>query len=127
MENTNGKRRSFSKLSTVIDLPDLLDIQLKSFNEFLQLDVEPSKRDNKGMQAVFKGIFPIYDSRENFCLDFVEYYIEKPKYDMDECQERGVTYSVPLKSKLRLSVKDEESGTSVKPPNRLSIWAIFPS
>ncbi len=111
MENTNGKRRSFSKLSTVIDLPDLLDIQLKSFNEFLQLDVEPSKRDNKGMQAVFKGIFPIYDSRENFCLDFVEYYIEKPKYDMDECQERGVTYSVPLKSKLRLSVKDEESGT----------------
>jgi len=111
MENTNGKRRSFSKLSTVIDLPDLLDIQLKSFNEFLQLDVEPSKRDNKGMQAVFKGIFPIYDSRENFCLDFVEYYIEKPKYDMDECQERGVTYSVPLKAKLRLSVKDEESGT----------------
>ncbi|MDZ7266101.1 MAG: DNA-directed RNA polymerase subunit beta [candidate division KSB1 bacterium] len=111
MEHTNEKRRSFSKLSTVIDLPDLLDIQLKSFNEFLQLDVEPSKRDNKGLQAVFKGIFPIYDSRENFCLDFVEYYIEKPKYDMDECQERGVTYSVPLKAKLRLSVKDEESGT----------------
>ncbi len=111
MENTNGKRYSFSKLSTVIDLPDLLDIQLKSFNEFMQLDVEPSKRDNQGMQAVFKSIFPIYDSRENFCLDFVEFYIEKPKYDMDECQERGVTYSVPLKAKLRLSVKDEESGT----------------
>ncbi|MCL4705124.1 DNA-directed RNA polymerase subunit beta [bacterium] len=110
MENTNGKRYSFSKLSTVIDLPDLLDIQLKSFNEFMQLDVEPSKRDNQGMQAVFKSIFPIYDSRENFCLDFVEFYIEKPKYDMDECQERGVTYSVPLKAKLRLSVKDEESG-----------------
>lgn len=110
MENTNGKRYSFSKLSTVIDLPDLLDIQLKSFNEFMQLDVEPSKRDNEGMQSVFKSIFPIYDSRENFCLDFVEYYIEKPKYDMDECQERGVTYSVPLKAKLRLSVKDEESG-----------------
>ncbi len=110
MENLNGKRISFSTLNSVIDLPDLLDIQLKSFNEFLQIDVEPGKRANKGMHAVFKGIFPIYDSRENFCLDFVEFYIEKPKYDMDECQERGVTYSVPLKAKLRLSVKDEETG-----------------
>lgn len=110
MENLNGKRISFSTLNSVIDLPDLLDIQLKSFNEFLQLDVEPGKRASKGMHGVFKGIFPIYDSRENFCLDFVEFYIEKPKYDMDECQERGVTYSVPLKAKLRLSVKDEETG-----------------
>jgi len=110
MENLNGKRISFSTLNSVIDLPDLLDIQLKSFNEFLQIDVEPGKRANKGMHAVFKGIFPIYDSRENFCLDFVEFYIEKPKYDMDECQERGVTYSVPLKAKLRLSVKDEDTG-----------------
>jgi len=110
MENLNGKRISFSTLNSVIDLPDLLDIQLKSFNEFLQLDVEPAKRSNKGMHAVFKSIFPIYDSRENFCLDYVEFYIEKPKYDMDECQERGVTYSVPLKAKLRLSVKDEDTG-----------------
>ncbi|MGH7497064.1 MAG: DNA-directed RNA polymerase subunit beta [bacterium] len=110
MENVNGKRYSFSKLSSVIDLPDLLDIQLRSFNEFLQIDVEPARRVSKGMQAVFKSVFPIYDSRENFCLDFVEYYLEKPKYDMDECQERGVTYSVPLKAKLRLSVKDEDSG-----------------
>ncbi len=110
MANLNSKRYTFSKLSSVIDLPDLLDIQLRSFNEFLQIDVEPSKRVNKGMQTVFKSVFPIYDSRENFCLDFVEYYLEKSKYDMDECQERGVSYSVPLKAKLRLSVKDEDSG-----------------
>jgi DNA-directed RNA polymerase subunit beta len=107
----NLERRSFSKLSAVIDLPDLLDIQLKSFNDFMQVDVDPPKRANKGMHAVFTSIFPIYDSRENFCLEFVEYYIEKPKYDVDECQERGVTYSVPLKAKLRLSVKDEATGT----------------
>jgi len=107
----NLQRRSFSKLSTVIDLPDLLDIQLKSFDEFMQTDVDSAKRANKGMQAVFASIFPIYDSRENFCLEFVEYYIEKTKYDVDECQERGVTYSVPLKAKLRLSVKDEATGT----------------
>ncbi len=107
----NLEHRSFSRLNAVIDLPDLLDIQLKSFNEFMQAEVDAAKRANKGMQAVFASIFPIYDSRENFCLEFVEYYLEKPKYDVDECQERGVTYSVPLKAKLRLSVKDEESGS----------------
>jgi DNA-directed RNA polymerase subunit beta len=106
MENQNG-RKSFSKLHTVIDLPDLLDIQLNSFNEFLQPDVPPDQRKNKGLQAVFNSVFPILDSRENFILEFVEYYVEKPKYDVEECQERGVTYAVPLKAKLRLSVKDE--------------------
>jgi DNA-directed RNA polymerase subunit beta len=98
-------------LNAIIDLPDLLDIQLKSFYDFMQAEIDPAKRANKGMHGVFGSIFPIYDSRENFCLEFVEYYIEKPKYDVDECQERGVTYSVPLKAKLRLSVKDDESGT----------------
>ncbi len=107
----NLERRSFSKLNAIIDLPDLLDIQLKSFYDFMQAESDPAKRANKGMHGVFSSIFPIYDSRENFCLEFVEYYIEKPKYDVDECQERGVTYSVPLKAKLRLSVKDDESGT----------------
>lgn len=102
----NG-RESFATLKQVIDLPDLLDIQLQSFRAFLQDDIPPDKRKEQGLQAVFKNIFPIIDSRENFCLEFVEYYVEKPKYDLTECQERGVTYSVPLKAKLRLSVKDE--------------------
>ena len=109
MDRSRNQRQSFSRLKTVIDLPDLLDIQLRSFNEFLQTDTPPGKRANKGLQMVFTSVFPIRDSRENFELEFVEYSIEKPKYDLDECQERGVTYSVPLKAKLRLSVKDESS------------------
>ncbi|MFQ5754293.1 MAG: DNA-directed RNA polymerase subunit beta, partial [bacterium] len=102
----NSVRKSFSKLTQVIEFPDLLDIQLQSFKEFLQDNVEPEKRKNQGLQAVFNNIFPIIDSRENFCLEFVEYYIEKPKYDVAECQERGVTFSVPIKAKLKLSMKD---------------------
>ncbi|HEX9654147.1 MAG TPA: DNA-directed RNA polymerase subunit beta, partial [bacterium] len=105
-KNSNG-RVSFSRLTQVIDLPDLLDIQLKSYNDFLQDDIRPDKRANQGLHNVFSTIFPIVDSRENFCLEFVEYYIEKPKYDVNECQERGVTYSVPLKAKLKLSIKDD--------------------
>ncbi|MFQ5639270.1 MAG: DNA-directed RNA polymerase subunit beta [bacterium] len=103
----HSQRQSFSRLTQVVDFPDLLDIQLKSFKGFLQDDIAPEKRMNQGLQSVFQNIFPILDSRENFCLEFVEYYIEKPKYDVYECQERGVTYSVPLKAKLKLSVKDE--------------------
>lgn len=104
----NG-RKSFSTLTQVIELPDLLDVQLKSYRDFLQDDVRAGEREDRGLHSVFTNIFPIIDSRENFCLEFVEYYVEKPKYDMVECQERGVTYSVPLKAKLKLSVKDEYS------------------
>ena len=109
-------RRSFAKLSQVIDLPDLLDIQLRSFRDFLQDDVRPDQRGDHGLHAVFKSVFPIVDSRENFCLEYVEYYVEKPKYDLKECQERGVSYSVPLKAKLNLSVKDEHSVGVVRLP-----------
>ncbi len=107
MQNNSNGRVSFSRLTQVIELPDLLDIQLKSFRDFLQDDIRPEKRLNQGLHSVFATIFPIVDSRENFCLEFVEYYIEKPKYDVIECQERGVTYSVPLKAKLKLSVKED--------------------
>ncbi len=102
-------RKTFSKIVKIADLPDLLNIQLESFEDFLQANVTPDKRVNKGLQAVFTSIFPIVDSRENFILEFVSYYLEKPKYDLKECQERGGTYSVPLKAKLRLSVRDPES------------------
>lgn len=108
MQN-NKNRKSFSQLTQVIDLPDLLDIQLRSFKEFIQDNIPPDKRENKGLQAVFNNIFPIVDSRENFILEFIEYYIEKPRYEVAECQERGVTYAVPIKAKLRLSIKDEYS------------------
>jgi len=110
MSITNTKRKSFSQITSVAELPDLLNIQLESFEQFLQPNDDPEKRENSGLQAVFNSIFPIVDSRENFILEFVSYYIEKPKYSVKECQERGGTYSVPLKAKLRLSVKDPDSG-----------------
>jgi len=103
------KRKSFSKISSAADIPDLLNIQLKSYRDFLQHDVPPSKRKAQGLQAVFLSLFPITDSRENYLLEFVEYYVDRPKYSIKECRERGVTYAVPLKAKLRLSVKDTYS------------------
>jgi DNA-directed RNA polymerase subunit beta len=107
----NGERDgrySFAKIPTVVEYPDLLNVQLESFEHFLQERIPPHKRKNKGLQQVFLMNFPITDSRENFLLEFVEYYVEKPKYSMRECQERGLTFAVPLKAKLRLSSKAED-------------------
>ena len=102
-------RETFSTIKKVAELPDLLNIQLESFREFVQPDVDPDERENTGLQAVFTSIFPILDSRENFVLEFVSYYVEKPKYSVKECQEKGGTYAAPLKAKLRLSTRDPES------------------
>ncbi len=105
---TNG-RISFARTPSVIELPDLLNVQIDSFNKFLQADVAPHRRKKIGLQQVFEMNFPITDARNNFLLEFVEYYVEKPKYSVVECQERGLTYAVPLKAKLRLSSKKEGS------------------
>ncbi|MBN1155587.1 DNA-directed RNA polymerase subunit beta [candidate division KSB1 bacterium] len=103
------KRKSFSKIKDAAELPDLLDIQLKSFEDFLQMNVSPDKRKNEGLEAVFHSIFPIEDSKENFILEYVSYFLDKPKHDIKECQDRGVTFAVPLKAKLRLSMRDPDS------------------
>jgi DNA-directed RNA polymerase subunit beta len=103
------ERLSFSKISSAVEIPDLLDIQIKSFEEFLQVDVPPDKRNVQGLQEVFLSLFPISDSRENFLLEFVGYEVDSPKYSMEECRERGVTYAIPLKAKLRLSIRDTYS------------------
>ncbi|WP_456443204.1 DNA-directed RNA polymerase subunit beta [Caldithrix abyssi] len=100
------KRHSFARIPQVIEYPNLLDIQLKSFEDFLQDTVPPDKRKNQGLQAVFNSVFPISDSAGNYELQFVEYYVDKPKYSERECQERGVSYSVPLKARMRLAIKD---------------------
>ncbi len=105
------ERHSFSKISSIAQYPDLLDVQVRSFKEFLQEGKLPQERQEKGLQAVFQSIFPIVDSRENFILDFVEYYLDKPKYSVKECRERGLTYAAPLKAKLRLSIKDPSGDT----------------
>ena len=104
--NTNGNRFDFSKLESVMEIPNLLAVQLDSFRDFLQLDVVPDKRDKKGLQAVFQDIFPISDARGNFSLEFVDYKIGNPKYSTEECQERDLTFAVPLKATLRLIVWD---------------------
>ncbi|MGB2869829.1 MAG: DNA-directed RNA polymerase subunit beta [Bacteroidota bacterium] len=107
--HTNGTdgRISFGRIPSVIETPDLLNVQIDSFNNFLQAEIPPHRRKRLGLQQVFEMNFPIMDARENFLLEFVEYYVEKPKYSVVECQERGLTYAVPLKAKLRLSQKKE--------------------
>ncbi|MBM3329337.1 MAG: DNA-directed RNA polymerase subunit beta, partial [Calditrichaeota bacterium] len=88
-------------------MPDLLDVQVKSFEDFLQRDVPPDKRERKGLQSVFMNIFPILDNREEHVLEFIEYHIAPPKYTIEETRARGVSYSVPLKAKLRLSSRGD--------------------
>ncbi len=102
-------RISFSKIKSAIEAPDLLAVQLESFEDFLQAKVPTDKRENKGLQSVFLQNFPVLDQRENFKLDFIEYYVEKPRYTIQECLERGLTYAVPLKAKMRLSIRDLET------------------
>ncbi len=111
--NKSTNRITFSSIVPVLKIPDLLNIQLESFEDFLQLKTPPSKRENKGLQAVFTTNFPIFDNKEFYRLDFIEYYIEKPRFSIPECEERGLTYSAPLKAKLRLSTKDDETGEYV--------------
>jgi DNA-directed RNA polymerase subunit beta len=105
----NNNRISFGRIESVIESPDLLSIQTDSFEEFIQMRVLPLKRENKGLQLVFTSNFPIFDNKEIYRLDFIEYYIEKPRYSVQECLERGLTFSAPLKGKLRLSTKDPET------------------
>ena len=93
-----------------MDIPNLLDVQLQSFEYFLQLKVAPEKRQNQGLQAVFNEVFPIPDARGNFSLEFVSYGLGEPKYEVDECAERDVTYAAPLKATLRLLVKETVDG-----------------
>ncbi len=105
----DNQRISFGKIKPIIDIPDLLAIQKDAFEEFLQLSVLPSDRENKGLQAVFTSNFPIFDNKENYRLDFIEYHIEKPRYSITECLEKGLSFAAPLKAKLRLSTKDQET------------------
>ncbi|WP_420577348.1 DNA-directed RNA polymerase subunit beta [Ekhidna sp.] len=109
MANNNNARINFSSIKSVIDYPDFLDVQLKSFVDFFQLDTPAEHKEGEGLYKVFMENFPITDSRENFVLEFVDYTVDPPKYSIQECIERGLTYSVPLKAKLRLLCNDEEN------------------
>ncbi len=102
------RRINFGKIKLPDSYPDLLEIQLKGFQEFFQLETTPENRTNEGLFRVFQENFPITDARNIFVLEFLDYFIDPPRYSIEECMHRGLTYSVPLKAKLRLSCNDEE-------------------
>lgn len=106
--NTNNQRINFASIKNPMKYPDFLEVQLKSFQDFLQLDTPPEKRKNDGLYKVFAENFPIADTRNNFVLEFLDYYIDPPHYTIDDCLERGLTYSVPLKAKLKLYCTDPD-------------------
>jgi DNA-directed RNA polymerase subunit beta len=107
-KNVKSPRINFSKNKFPIEYPDFLDIQLKSFQDFFQLETTAENRQEEGLFKVFAENFPISDARNNFVLEFLDYFIDPPRYGLDECIERGLTYSVPLKAKLRLYCTDPE-------------------
>ncbi len=103
-----AQRINFGKVELLAETPDLLGIQIQSFKDFFQLETTPDKRNVEGLFRVFKENFPITDTRNIFVLEFLDYFVDPPRYTIDECIERGLTYAVPLKAKLRLSCNDEE-------------------
>ena len=105
---TEKPRVNFASIKNPLPFPDFLEVQLKSFKDFLQLDTPPELRKDQGLYKVFAENFPIADTRNNFVLEFLDYYIDPPRYSIDECLERGLTYSVPLKAKLKLYCTDPD-------------------
>ena len=108
MSSNNNQRINFASIKNQMDYPDFLEVQLKSFQDFFQMDTAPEKRKTEGLYKVFNENFPIADTRNNFVLEFLDYFIDPPRYSIEECFERGLTYSVPLKAKLKLYCTDPE-------------------
>jgi len=106
--NPVSNRQSFASVALPLEHPDFLDIQLRSFQEFFQLETKPENRDSEGLFKVFSENFPITDTRNQFVLEFLDYFIDPPRYSIEECIDRGLTHSVPLKAKLKLYCTDPE-------------------
>ena len=107
-KTTKAKRISFATSKILLEYPDLLEVELKSFRDFFQMDTPPENRRNEGLYNVFQEIFPIEDTRNSYKLEFIDYFLDPPRFSIEECLERGDTYKVPLKAKLRLSCSDTE-------------------
>jgi DNA-directed RNA polymerase subunit beta len=107
-QETNSKRINFGTTKNRLEYPDFLDIQIKSFQDYFQLETTPENREQEGLFKVFSENFPITDARNNFVLEFLDYFIDPPRYSIQETIERGLTYSVPLKAKLKLYCTDPE-------------------
>src|SRR6266540_2388944 len=114
IQNNFRARKSFAKLKQVIEIPNLIDIQKRSYDKFLQMDIPLDRREDIGLQGVFKSVFPIKDFSETSSLEFVSYNLEKPKYDVDECRARGMTFAAPIKVVIRLVVWDVNEETGVQ-------------
>ena len=108
MSSKTAERVNFSLLKNSINYPDFLDIQIKSFEDFFQLETKSEERENEGLYNTFMDNFPISDTRNQFVLEFLDYFVDPPRYDLQECIERGLTYSVPLKARLKLYCTDPE-------------------
>jgi DNA-directed RNA polymerase subunit beta len=107
-------RKTFGRIPEVIEMPNLIEVQRSSYEKFLQMNVRPEVRVIAGLEEVFRSVFPIRDFSDRAELDFVRYELEQPKYDVDECQQRGMTYAAPLKVTLRLSVFDVDEETGLR-------------
>src|SRR3954466_9999262 len=113
----NGEKRirkSFGRIPEVAPMPNLIEVQRSSYDHFLQMGVAPEQRGNVGLQEVFRSVFPIRDFSERAQLEFVRYELETPKYDVEECQQRGITFAAPLKVTLRLVVWDVDEDTGAR-------------
>src|ERR1700739_4097986 len=112
IQNNFRVRKNYAKITKIIDIPNLIDIQKQSYEKFLQKDTPHEQREDVGLQGVFKSVFPIKDFSETSSLEFVSYNLDKPKYDVDECRQRGMTFAAPIKVVIRLVVWDthEETG-----------------
>ncbi len=110
-ENVPSVRKDFSKIPSILEIPDLIEIQKQTFERFLQTNVEAEKRENVGLQAVFNSVFPIKDFNDSASLEFVAYTLEEPKYDVQECLQRGMTYAAPFKVTIRLVAWDDSGGS----------------
>ncbi|MCY4381014.1 MAG: DNA-directed RNA polymerase subunit beta [Proteobacteria bacterium] len=110
----NRLRKHYQKIPLAIELPNLIEVQKNSYDQFLQMDVEPSKRKDIGLQGVFKSIFPVMDFSETASVDFVEYNFESPKYSVNQCRQRGMSYEAPLKLVIRLVLWDQDKDSETK-------------
>ena len=107
-------RRSYSKIKEVTEIPDLVAIQKRSYDRFLQDQVEPDKREDIGLQKVFKSVFPIKDYNNTASLEFVSYNLGTPKYDVEECRDRGMTWAAPLRVTIQLVLWDVDPDTGAR-------------
>ena len=110
-ENLPRVRKDYSKIPGILEIPNLIEIQKQTFERFLQTNIDPEKRENVGLQAVFNSVFPIKDFNDSASLEFVAYTLEEPKYDVQECLHRGMTYAAPFKVTIRLVAWDDSGGS----------------